>query len=139
MCSRYCLETPSVELQQLLSSWLRPDDSAWLKHYAPRDLIRPHEPVLAVRCEHGEVRLSHMLWGLLPGWVKDPLRAPRPINARAETIGEKAAEQQQHPKANQHQVDDPEATVRLVVVLADRHGCPESPNTLRGISGNQRV
>ena len=32
-----------------------------------------------------------MLWGLLPGWVKDPLKGPRPINARAETIGEKAS------------------------------------------------
>ena len=53
--------------------------------------------------------------------------------------GEEAAGQQQHPEANQHQVDDPEATVRLVVVLADRHGWPESSDTLRGISGNQRV
>ena len=43
------------------------------------------------RREHGEDRLSHMLWGLLPGWVKDPLQAPRPINARAETIAEKAS------------------------------------------------
>ena len=89
MCGRYCLETPRAELQRVLNSWLRPDDSAWLAHYAPRDLIRPQEPVLAVRREHGEDRLSHMLWGLLPGWVKDPLQAPRPINARAETIAEK--------------------------------------------------
>ena len=64
MCGRYCLDTPRAELQQLMSSWLRPDDSAWLEHYAPRELIRPHEPVLAVRREHGEDRLSHMLWGL---------------------------------------------------------------------------
>ena len=91
MCGRYCLDTPRAELQQLLGSWLRPDDSAWLEHYAPRELIRPHEPVLAVRREHGEDRLAHMLWGLLPGWVKDPLQAPRPINARAETIAEKAS------------------------------------------------
>ena len=91
MCGRYCLDTPRAELQQLLFSWLRPEDSAWLEHYAPRELIRPHEPVLAVRREHGEDHLSHMLWGLLPGWVKDPLQAPRPINARAETIAEKAS------------------------------------------------
>ena len=91
MCGRYCLDAPRAELQRVLSSWLRPDDSAWLEHYAPRDLIRPHEPVLAIRREHGEDRLSHMLWGLLPGWVKDPLQAPRPFNARAETISEKPA------------------------------------------------
>ena len=41
MCGRYCLDTPRAELQQLLRSWLRPDDSAWLEHYAPRELIRP--------------------------------------------------------------------------------------------------
>ena len=32
-----------------------------------------------------------MLWGLLPGWVKDPRAGPRPINARAETLAEKAS------------------------------------------------
>ena len=53
MCGRYCLDTPRADLQQALNSWLRPDDSAWLEHYAPRELIRPHEPVLAVRREHG--------------------------------------------------------------------------------------
>ena len=91
MCGRYCLDTPRDELQQLLNSWLRPKDSAWLEHYAPRGLIRPGEPVLALYEEHGCNRLTHMLWGLLPGWVKDPLAGPRPINARAETLEQKAS------------------------------------------------
>ena len=52
MCGRYCLDTPRAELQQLLRSWLRPEDSAWLDHYAPRELIRPHEPVLP-SAQHG--------------------------------------------------------------------------------------
>ena len=78
MCGRYCLDTPRAELQQLLRSWLRPDDSAWLEHYAPRELIRPHEPVLAVRREHGKDRLSHMLWGLMPGWVCLLYTSPSP-------------------------------------------------------------
>ena len=89
MCGRYCLDTPRAELQLLLSSWLRPDDSAWLEHYAPRELIRPHEPVLAVRREHGEDHLAHMLWGLLPGWVKTRCRrrvrsmpAPKPLRRK---------------------------------------------------------
>ena len=70
MCGRYRLDTSRAELQRVLNSWLRQDDGAWLAHYAPRDLIRPHEPVLAMRREHGEDRLSHMLWGLLPAGSK---------------------------------------------------------------------
>ena len=31
MYGRYCLDTPRAELQQLLRSWLRPEDSAWLE------------------------------------------------------------------------------------------------------------
>ena len=91
MCGRYCLASSRSVLQKALINWLRPQDDAWLAHYAPRDLIRPHEPVLAVRREHGQDHLSHMLWGLLPGWVKDPHQGPRPINARAETLADKAS------------------------------------------------
>ena len=36
-------------------------------------------------------------------------------------IGQEAAHQQQHPKADQHQVHDAEATIRRRVVLTDRH------------------
>lgn len=91
MCGRYSLETPVDGLRSWLRPWLAPDDQAWLEHYAPRHLIRPGEPVLALRREHGRSRCSHMLWGLLPGWVKDPLAGPRPINARAETLADKAS------------------------------------------------
>jgi len=91
MCGRYSLDTPLQALQALLQPWLRDADAGWLQHYAPRRLIRPGEPVLALRREHGQSVASHMLWGLLPGWVKDPLAGPRPINARAETLNDKAS------------------------------------------------
>ena len=91
MCGRYSLDTPLQALEVLLQPWLRDVDAGWLNHYAPRRLIRPGEPVLALRREHGLSVTSHMLWGLLPGWVKDPLTGPRPINARAETLEEKAS------------------------------------------------
>ena len=91
MCGRYCLETPLDGLQAWLKPWLQDDDRGWLAHYAPRQLIQPGEPVLALRREHGRSRTAHMLWGLLPGWVKDPLHGPRPINARAETLADKAS------------------------------------------------
>ena len=90
MCGRYSLETPLDGLKAWLKPWLLDDDRGWLAHYAPRPLIRPGEPVLTLRHEHGRSRTAHMLWGLLPGWVKDPSAGPRPINARAETLAEKA-------------------------------------------------
>lgn len=43
-------------------------------------------PVI-VRKENNEVAL--MRWGLVPHWTKDPKTAPRPINARAESLAEK--------------------------------------------------
>jgi len=43
-------------------------------------------PVI-VRRERDEIALMH--WGLVPHWAKDILAAPRPINARAESLEEK--------------------------------------------------
>ena len=91
MCGRYSLETPLEGLRAWLKPWLNEDDRGWLAHYAPRPMIHPGEPVLTLRQEHGRSRTAHMLWGLLPGWVKDPAAGPRPINARAETLAEKAS------------------------------------------------
>ena len=91
MCGRYSLETPLDGLQAWLEPWLQDGDRGWLAHYAPRQLILPGEPVLALRREQGHSRTAHMLWGLLPGWVKDPLHGPRLINARAETLADKAS------------------------------------------------
>ena len=91
MCGRFCLETPADQLSSRLKPWLDQDDVGWLSHYAPRSLIRPQEPVLVLRQEHGRPRLAHVLWGLLPGWVKDPSQGPRPFNARAETLADKAS------------------------------------------------
>ena len=91
MCGRFCLDTSAAELISLLRPWLDQDDAGWLSHYAARSLIRPQEPVLILRQEHGRPRIAHVLWGLLPGWVKDPTQGPRPFNARAETLSEKAS------------------------------------------------
>ena len=88
MCGRYCLAVPLEGLPAPLAAAL-PDGLA--DHYAPRDLIRPGEPVLALRQEHGRLEGALLLWGLLPDWAKDPLGAPRPFNARAETVAEKAS------------------------------------------------
>ena len=88
MCGRYSLTS---RLDQLLPKLGGSLPHGLLAHYAPRPLIRPGEPVLALRQEHGQISPSLMLWGLLPEWSKDPLNGPRPFNARSETVAEKAS------------------------------------------------
>lgn len=62
---------------------------------APRYNIAPSQPIAIVRDETqretGEVARiwTHVLWGLIPSWAKDPTIGARMINARAETAAEK--------------------------------------------------
>ncbi len=93
MCGRYSL---TIELDRLLPRLLGSLPAGLAEHYAPRHQVRPGEPVLLQRQEHGSLAVGLALWGLLPGWVKDPLapgpdgrRRSRPINARSETVAEK--------------------------------------------------
>ncbi|HEY5996850.1 MAG TPA: SOS response-associated peptidase [Candidatus Deferrimicrobiaceae bacterium] len=59
---------------------------------APRYNIAPSQPVLAVRRgAAGALEFTHLDWGLVPAWTKDPRDALRPINARAEGVAEKAS------------------------------------------------
>ena len=86
MCGRYALSTP---LNALPSVLLRRMDREHRRRYAPRDLIVPGEPLLAFRSDQSGPEASLMLWGLIPGWLKDPSKGPRPFNARAETVADK--------------------------------------------------
>ena len=88
MCGRYSLTSDLDRLLPRLGGRL-PADLA--SYHAARSEVRPGEPVLALRQEHGVIGAALLLWGLLPEWAKDPLGAPRPINARAETVAEKAS------------------------------------------------
>ncbi len=93
MCGRYSLTS---DLDRLLPRLQGPLPPGLLEHYAPRNEVRPGDPVLLQRWEHGGPQVGLALWGLLPGWVKDPLapapdgrRRSRPINARSETVADK--------------------------------------------------
>ena len=88
VCGRYSL---TARLDQLLPRLQGELPLGLQAHYAPRPLIAPGEPVLALRQEHGQLQPALMLWGLLPEWSKDPLAGPRPFNARAETVAEKVS------------------------------------------------
>ena len=86
MCGRFALSTPLNQLPSELLSRMSRDHQV---RYAERDLIVPGEPLLAFRSDQSGPEASLMLWGLIPGWLKDPSQGPRPFNARAETVAEK--------------------------------------------------
>ena len=88
MCGRYSLTTPIDQLLRRLHGPLPP---GLVEHHLPRSQVRPGEPLLLQRQEHGRLEAGLALWGLLPEWSKDPLGRRRPINARAETVAEKAS------------------------------------------------
>ncbi|MCT0198638.1 SOS response-associated peptidase [Synechococcus sp. CS-1325] len=87
MCGRYSLST---ELDRLLPRLRGSLPGELAAHYAPVAQVSPGQPVLALRQEHGVIGSALLLWGLLPEWARDPLAAARPINARRETVAEKA-------------------------------------------------
>lgn len=86
MCGRFALSTPLKQLPSVLQHRM---DREHQDRYAERDLIVPGEPLLAFRSDQSGPEASLMLWGLIPGWLKDPAKGPRPFNARAETVAEK--------------------------------------------------
>jgi len=88
MCGRYALSTEFDKLPPLLRDSL---PAALAAHYAPMTEVRPGQPVLGLRQEHGQIGAALLLWGLLPEWSKDPLGAARPINARSETVATRAS------------------------------------------------
>jgi putative SOS response-associated peptidase YedK len=59
---------------------------------APRFNITPGSNILALRlCNAGGRELVNLRWGLIPSWAKDAKVGSKMINARAETLGEKAS------------------------------------------------
>lgn len=84
MCGRYTL----IRLQDILEKF------PWIEHLppgiVPRYNIAPTQPLLAIANDKPD-EFTHLAWGLVPSWAKDPSIGNRMINARAETIAEKPA------------------------------------------------
>lgn len=84
MCGRYAATLPPemmVELFRLLHGI----------DMVPRYNIAPTQPIAAIWEEGGRREGHFARWGLVPRWVKDPRDFPLLVNARAETMKEKAA------------------------------------------------
>ncbi|WP_227936022.1 SOS response-associated peptidase [Alkalihalobacillus deserti] len=84
MCGRFTLTTDLTSLQQQF-------DFDIAQELTPRYNIAPSQPVLTLTSEGGNKEGSMMRWGLIPFWAKDPKIGYKLINARAETVNEKAS------------------------------------------------
>ncbi len=85
MCSRYSLTSPP----EVVRSHFRYANEAT---FPPRYNIAPTQPVAIVRLDpKGGRELALVRWGLIPAWVKDPRAFKTLINARSESVAERAA------------------------------------------------
>jgi len=81
MCGRYTFISPAPVIEERFdATFTEPAPANY--NAAPSQRL----PIIT-NAEPGRIQL--LQWGLLPGWVKDVKAAPKPINARAETLAEK--------------------------------------------------
>ncbi|MBC9784816.1 SOS response-associated peptidase [Heliobacterium chlorum] len=85
MCGRFTLTVSPAELLEILGV-----PSATAQEFTPRFNVSPGQDILMIVQEKGPTaRMAR--WGLLPRWTKDIRIGYSMINARAETLREKAA------------------------------------------------
>jgi putative SOS response-associated peptidase YedK len=88
MCGRYAITLPPEAVRAYFAYGETPN-------FPPRYNIAPTQPIPVVTADPysaGAVRHFRLMrWGFLPGFVKDPKGFPLIINARAETMAEKAS------------------------------------------------
>jgi len=87
MCGRYAF----YEHQELSARLIRLAlDTSLFDHFRPTWNAAPSQSLPVIAGDDGAAVVREMRWGLVPKWTK-PGQSPRvtPINARAETLGEK--------------------------------------------------
>ncbi|HJS84290.1 MAG TPA: SOS response-associated peptidase [Acetobacteraceae bacterium] len=81
MCGRFASTLPPEALARIFGT-VNP-----VPNSAPTWNLAPSQDALVVRRHpEGARHLDRLSWGLLPHWTKEPAKARRPINARAETV-----------------------------------------------------
>lgn len=86
MCGRY---TITVSMEELMTRYLTNDST--MIQYAPKYNVAPMQFIPAVIHNGTENRVGELRWGLVPSWAKDQKMGSKMINARAETLLEKAS------------------------------------------------
>ncbi|HEX7412234.1 MAG TPA: SOS response-associated peptidase [Bacteroidales bacterium] len=84
MCGRFSLTVNEAELNERFLL------AGGTERYEARYNCAPTQQ-LAVITNSGDYKLNYMRWGLVPAWAKDLKIGAKMINARAETIMEKAS------------------------------------------------
>lgn len=84
MCGRYAITLPPEALRAYFGYGDQPN-------FPARPDVRPTQPVPIVRLEGGERHFALVRWGFIPGFVKNEKEFPLLINARSETVFEKAS------------------------------------------------
>jgi putative SOS response-associated peptidase YedK len=81
MCGRYTIVTPPDDLEDRFGAIAD-------RSLEPRYNAAPGQELPVVTNDAPDT-ISHLQWGLIPGWADDPRIGNRLINARAETVDEK--------------------------------------------------
>jgi putative SOS response-associated peptidase YedK len=87
MCGRFTLTATFEQLIERfdIESFRIEED------YVPNYNVAPSQSVLAV-INNGKInKMGYLRWGLIPPWSKEPKMGNKMINARAETLSEKAS------------------------------------------------
>ena len=84
MCSLYSFKKAAEEARSLLSYLEQPE-------FPPRDVITPGSPIAIVRNDMGARHFALVRWGFVPSWAKEVAPGKPLINARSETILDKAS------------------------------------------------
>lgn len=87
MCGRFVQASPPT----LLVEHFHVDERVVPDTLEPHYNVAPRMDVLTIVDRDHTRRLGHMRWGLVPLWAESPAIGDRMINARAETLLEKAA------------------------------------------------
>lgn len=85
MCGRVVVASPV----EVLAGFLGVADTV-VGPWPPRWNVSPGSDLLTVASTRGGRRLGTMRWGLVPSWSGDGDDRPRPINARVESLTERA-------------------------------------------------
>lgn len=86
MCGRFTLFTDIEEIKERFDI-----QGSFDEEYQFSYNIAPSQSVLSVINDGVRNRLGYLRWGLIPFWAKDEKAGYKMINARAETIAEKAS------------------------------------------------
>jgi putative SOS response-associated peptidase YedK len=82
MCGRFASTQPSQVIREAFHAYLGKAEARPSFNVAPSQQAR----VVRRHPASGENSLDDLAWGLIPHWTKDLKTAPKPINARGETV-----------------------------------------------------